>query len=90
MANDDPGGPGISTVTEPSPLGMLTVWLDGSPDPTCRKSRIIRSSPARTVLFMVETDITSSLPFITLANPPSVAPMIMVSRPIEVISSTSE
>ena len=85
-----PGGPGIRTVTDPAPFGMVTAWAAGRPEPICRKSRTIRSMPARTELFMLAICRMVSLPLITSERPASVAPMITVKMPIEISSSTSE
>ncbi len=84
------GGPGMRTGTAPVPLGMLTAWDAGNPEPTCSRSRTIRSMPARTELFMLAICSTVSLPLMMSDNPAMVAPMIMVKMPIETRSSTSE
>ena len=86
----EPGGPGSRTGVAPTPLGMAMECDAGSPDPTCRRSRIIKSMPPRSVLLVLEIIMMVALPFMMSDSPPSVAPMITVRRAIEMSSSMSE
>jgi hypothetical protein len=86
----EPGGPGILTCVAPAPFGMVTVCPPGRPEPTCRKSRTMRSIPVRKALFIAAICSTTSLDRTIFAMPASAPPTTSVRMPIEISNSISE